>query len=170
MSAESFDLATRVVEDNKLMLCHSNYKGPKTILYNEDKQCITSIKGATNDKTNMILVPSEVAFENNKEFNVKTQYWTKDVCEERERIDAHEIIHIKHSTQYNYICCASLNISTYNRTIPCPDGVFVLPANQSFKIEDMVYDSRQLNLHSELHFMSELTYRVNYQLDPHIVR
>ena len=98
----------------------------------------------------------------------KDQYWTKGECDEREHIEAHEIIQIKHSPQYNYIYCASLNITTYNREIQCPSEVIVLPSNLSFKIADMVYDAQQLNLHSELHFMPELTYRVNHQLDLHM--
>jgi hypothetical protein len=165
MSAEAFDLATKVVEDGKIKLYHSRYTRPKTILYNKQKQCIIPLKGSTSEGTNMIFVPSEARcdVQNHK---TKDQYWTTGQCEVRERIDPHEIIQIKHSPQYNYIYCASLNITTYNRTMSCLNDVFVLPSNQSFKIEDLTYDSQQLNLHSELHFIPEWKYRVNHQLDP----
>ena len=167
MRAESFDLATKVVENGNVNLFHSNYIGPKTVLYDEHKECVTPIKSNTEEATNMILVPTEVQCDY-KNFRTKDQYWTKGHCEKRDRVDPHEIIQIKHSPQYNYIYCASLNITTYNRAIPCPNEVFVLPSNQSFQIEDMRYDSQQLNLHSELHFIPEWTYRVNHMLDPHM--
>ena len=67
---------------------------------------------------------------------------------------------------YNYIYCAGLNISIYNRTIICPNETFVLPANQSFNIGDTQYKTQSMNLHTELHFIPAWSYAINHMLDP----
>ena len=67
---------------------------------------------------------------------------------------------------YNYLYCASLNITIYNRTITCPNETFVLPANQSFNIGDIEYKTQSMNLHTELHFIPSWSYAINHMLDP----
>ena len=117
------------------MLCHSIYKGPKSVLYNEETRCVRALKGNPGKDTNLILVPQEADCDGIEYMFLNNKYWVKGECEEKSNVDPHEIIH---ALRYNYIFCSSLNITIFNREIPCPREVIVLPANQSFKIEDVV--------------------------------
>jgi hypothetical protein len=153
MSADTFDLVTKVADNGVTKLCHSLYKGPKAVLYNEETRCVKPIKGNPSQTTYLILVPKEKQCSNEEHTYTYSRYWAKGECEQKDDIQAHDFVQIKHALQYNYIYCASLNITLFQRQIPCPREPFVLPANQSFQIEDLHYESQSLNLHSELHFV-----------------
>ena len=81
MSANPFDLIRLSHVDNITKLCHSQYTGPKTILYNDVRQCAHVIKDNSFGYNDLIL--SENAFKCDKSINpnVKTNYWTKSKCE-----------------------------------------------------------------------------------------
>jgi hypothetical protein len=168
MGADSFDLITKIHENGQTKLCHSVYNGPTGVLFDEVNHCIKPIKGKPSESTNLILVPKEAQCTSNEHTFSNSKYWTRGNCEDRESMDAHEIVQIKHARQYNYIYCASLNITIFNRLIPCPNEVFILPANTSFKIQDMEYEAQQLNLHTELHFVPMWSYAINHVIDPHM--
>jgi hypothetical protein len=168
MSADVFDLVTRVRENGKNLLCHSEYIGPNAMLYDDTKRCAKPLKGNPKESTNMVLVNKEMECTDKESFVTRSKYWIRGKCEERDSVDIHEIVQIKSALQYNYIYCASLNITIFNRDIACPHEVFVLPSNQSFKIADIKYDTQQLNLHSEVRFIPSWSYDINNHLDPHM--
>ena len=165
MKAHPFDLVKIVKKDKSLILCHSNYVGPKTIIFDEISECIIPIKITNLESSNLILAPNEVSCSNNSN-KAGMKYWRKGICEIREQIDDNDILQIKQSASYNYVYCSSLNITVYNREIPCPDEVFPLPSNISFKVGSFNYKAQQAIVHSELHFVPTWTYRVNHHLDP----
>ena len=94
------------------------------------------------------------------------KYWRKGICEERKHIDNDDILQIKQSVSYNYIYCSFLNITIYNKEVPCPEDVFLLPSNISFKVGGFSYKAQQAAHHSEFHFVPSWVYRVNHHLDP----
>ena len=165
LKAHPFDLVKVIKKDGAIILCHSNYVGPKTIIFDETAECIIPIRITNLESSNLILAPNEVSCNNNSN-NLGMKYWRKGVCEKREQVDDNDILQIKQSALYNYIYCSSLNITVYNREIPCPDEVFPLPSNASFKVGSFYYKAQQVTVHSELHFAPVWTYRVNHHLDP----
>jgi len=44
MSADTFDLVTKVNENGKQLLCHSKFTGPKAVIFDEIKRCVKPIK------------------------------------------------------------------------------------------------------------------------------
>ena len=110
------------------MLCHSIYKGPKSVLYNEKTRCVRALKGNPGENTNLILVPQEADCDGTEDMFTNNKYWVKGDCEEKSNVDPHKIIQIKHALQYNYMYYSSLNITIFNREIPCAREV--MPANQ----------------------------------------
>ena len=165
LKAHPFDLVKIIKKDEALILCHSNYIGPKIIIFDEITECIIPIRITNLESSNLILAPNEIFCSNNSN-KLGIKYWRKGACEKREHIDDNDILQIKQSTSYNYIYCSSLNITVYKREIPCPEEVFPLPSNISFKVGSFNYKAQQVTIHSEFHFVPEWTYRVNHQLDP----
>jgi hypothetical protein len=160
MAADTFDLVTRVVENGEKMLCHSEYVGPSAVIFDEVKRCVKPLKGNPRETTNLILVSNEIQCSDNEKVFSNGKYWRKGKCEQKDTIDTHDIVQIKNAL--------SLNITIYNRDIKCPKEVFVLPSNQSFKIGDICYESQQMNLHTEIHFIPDWSYSINNQIDPHM--
>lgn len=145
MGADSFYLVTKAIENGRIKHFHSLYKGPTGVLFDEVNHCIKPIKGNPSESTNLILVPKEAQCNCNEHMLINSKSWTKGDCDEEDEINAHGIVQIKHARQYNYIYCSSLNITIFNRLMPCPKDLFILPANTFFKIQDMEYEHNSLN-------------------------
>ncbi len=123
MSADVFDLVTKVRENGKNLLCHSEYNGPNAMLYDETKRCVKPLKGNPKESTNLVLVNNEIECTDKESFVTRSKYWIRGKCEERDTIDIHEIVQIKNALQYNYIYCASLNITIFKRDSVSSRGI-----------------------------------------------
>jgi hypothetical protein len=90
------------------------------------KRCAKPLKGNPKESTNSVLVNNEIQCTDKESFVTRNKYWIRGKCEERDTIDIHEIVQINNALQHNYIYCASLNITTFDREIACPQEVFAL--------------------------------------------
>jgi hypothetical protein len=126
-------------------LCAVHYVGPQTVVYDAERDCVTALHQITQSSQNLILMPSSANCQKNIPEAITKRYWKIDHCDKREFVVDEEIIQVKGSDKFNYIYCNSLNISTYNRSLVCPDYVFAVPNNAPFSINSIIYPNSWLH-------------------------
>ena len=173
IKADPFDLIKVKEKSNGFILCHSQYNGPKAVLYADKLGCVIpykiwNVNENEYEYENINLVQEKI--ECDPEFidaGKKNLFGLKN-CEETERFEPTEIIQIKQLGEFNYIYCTSFNITIYKKTIVCPDFVFAVNLNESFQIGDLKYDAKQIKHSLEVTFDPGWSNTINHQLNPHM--
>ena len=171
IKADPFDLIKVEEKPNGFILCHSQYNGPRAVLFADKLGCVIPYKiwdSKQFEYENVHLVKEK--FKCDPEFidaGKKNLFGLKN-CEEIERFEPTEVIQIKQLGEFNYIYCSFFNITIYKKTIICPDFVFAINSNESFQIGDLKYDAKQIKQSFKVRFDPTWTSTINHQLNPHM--
>ena len=116
----------------------------------------------------MAIVPDFTKCENSIPENITHKYWKADSCEDKHKLETHDLVQFKEIGKDNIIYCESFKIHVYNKTVNCPNFPFSIPRNVQFNIGDLKYNSKTIYHSSLLTFDNSLTQRVNFFLMPQL--
>ena len=170
IKADPFDLIKIEEKSNGFILCHSQYNGPRAVLF-ADKLGVIPYKiwdSKQFEYENVNLVKEKLKCDPKFIDAGKKNLFGLKNCEETERFEPTEIIQIKQLGELNYIYCSFFNITIYQKTIVCPDFVFAIGSNESFQIGDLKYNAKQIKHSYEVKFDPTWTNIINHQLNPHM--
>ena len=81
LTADPFDLVKIKINGKQKELCHSEYIGPKAVLFDEKNHCVKPIRGNPKENSNLVLVEKDYRC-NQSDYNPgKINYWVEGKCE-----------------------------------------------------------------------------------------
>jgi hypothetical protein len=164
MLADPFVLYKR--PENKTIVCTKVYSGPKSVIYDQSSDCVTSLPSNQDSYLNLVLVPDTHECKSNSPMNISAKFWKSNECEEKHVITVEDIFQIKQMGNLNYIYCESFIIHVYDQSIACPNFVFNLPTSVSFNIGNLKFLSNHSAVDSDVKFIPTFSQRINFFLTP----
>ena len=163
MRADPFVLYERKKQSNHTYICTTEYAGPEHVVYDRRTRCSAPIKlNKFFERTNVL--PGGYACNPSKQ-NIY-ELWTHRGCIINEHFTENEIAQVKYTEEMNFIYCSSFNITVFGKELACPDFVFSLPPDVSFKIGRLSYNVDRTEVHGALNFDPLYSYRINFQMFP----
>jgi hypothetical protein len=168
LAADAFSLMKANKSTNQL--CRKEYIGPNLVVYDETQDCIVPTKGTNLDFANDLILKPDEHYCNKRQITPNEKYWEQNRCEPLDNVIEDEVVQIKNGGDYNFVYCNTLKIKLYEKlmAVDCPDYVFALPANRSFRIGRLSYSAEQIKLNNEMKFIPDLSQRINFQIMPKI--
>jgi hypothetical protein len=168
LAADAFTLVKANKSNNQL--CHKEYVGPNLVVYDETQDCIVPTKGTNLDFANDLILKPDEHYCNKRQVTPNEKYWEQNKCEPLDNVIEDEVVQVKNGGDYNFVYCNTLKIKLYEKlmAVDCPDYVFALPANRSFRIGRLSYSAEQIKLSNEMKFIPDLSQRINFQIMPKI--
>ncbi|XP_053213836.1 uncharacterized protein LOC128397176 [Panonychus citri] len=163
--ADPFQLIT---VNNNSHFCQVTYQGPQEVLYNTDKDCITQIRNMVETNINQIHIQYNRQICIFNSFNLSMDnLWSPENCHHKPTSQEAEIVQIKFTKNNNFIYCPSKEIELFNKTHACPNFVFDVPANITFKINNILYHPTAMKITNNLKFIEDWNFRINMHFNPH---
>lgn len=153
---------------NENKTCKVTYTSPTTAIVSSEMGGCTYSEGIKkHGDLDIILAPLNDCQFSHRDLD-NSRYFGIDRCEERKPGDERDFVQTKAQQGLNHIYCPLSQITIEGRTYPCANDVFVLPASASFKLNNNVYDSSQINYeHADL-ADPLFTMKANWHLQPRV--
>ncbi|OXA44959.1 Copia protein [Folsomia candida] len=164
LEADPFDI---MMKPDANHTCKVKYIGPTNIIVSDEGHCVYHTGMKKHAERNMILSPTGDC-ENNLDHAQENQLFRPDRCDASQERDEVNFIQVKQQEGMNHIYCQGNKLTIEGKTQPCPDGVFVLPAALTFKINNNMYTASQLNLDQEEKYDPLFTAKANWHLQPRV--
>ena len=147
----------RLYTINDTHACTVAYTGPKFVLYHDKLQSSCPLTIRSFDEHD-ILLPSG---RKNCSRNTTASLWSSNSCHKRSSLATEDLVQVKKVGHLNYILCLGFNITVFGQSLTCPEKVFTLPSNVSFKINDLQYSSDFVRVNSQVDFVPFWQHHVN---------
>ena len=148
--------------------CLKEYNGPNTVVYDETIDCLVPTKSTTLDFANDLILKPDETYCNKRQVTASDKYWEKKRCETLSTILEDDTVQVKNAGDQNFVFCHPFKIKLYEKLSPveCPNYVFALQSNRSFKVGRFSYTASQTYLKNQMVFAEDLSQRINFQILP----
>ena len=163
LKADAFKLMART----NLTTCSLSYVGPPKLIVNLKNDCTYAINSRYTSDTDLSLIPKHGCRPGRVMPN-NTKYFAKDHCVKRQEGDEKDFVQVKLFIDRNIVFCPERIFEVNGRSQLCPDLPFYVPANVSFKINNVEYQTHRLYVEQQVKVDPLLTFRANHDLSPKI--
>ncbi|CAL8128656.1 unnamed protein product [Orchesella dallaii] len=141
LHADPFTLLKRT--DNQT--CTLKYHGPVNAIVSNATDCIHPLLNSYENTQEVIVYPVEdcTQDDNNKKLSSSFSVTECDATHPRDHLS---FVQLKREANLVYIYCPFSDITIASRVQPCPAGVFTVPFNAEFKINNIHYNGSTVKL------------------------
>ena len=168
LAADPFMLAE--VNKTSMTWCAQEYSGPNLVVYDETLDCLVPTKGSNLDFANDLILKPDETYCQKRQVIASDKYWERKRCEPLNGVLEDDTVQVKNAGAQNYVFCHPFKVKLYDKlaAVECPNYVFSLPSNKSFRIGRFTYNANQINLKNQLIFAEDLSQRINFQISPKV--
>ncbi|KAI1305916.1 hypothetical protein HDE_01055 [Halotydeus destructor] len=147
-------------------VCKKVYTGPKYVLMNSEKNCLTPV-GTERDEVGQMIISSRARNCVQQQPGTMVQpYWNNLQCVEYAKRDMIDDIQVVITELHVYVYCPHQNVTVYGHTRRCPEHVFTVPSSVSFIAGSYKYEAKSVAIKATIDFVPELSHHVNFLMMP----
>ncbi|KAI1280697.1 hypothetical protein HDE_13826 [Halotydeus destructor] len=149
-------------------ICQSEYVGPRTVIFNRDHDCVTPISytESSSHRDGVVLQPSDTVCSGNSKENSTMTYWHPTGCHDPQAMHTRDLIQVKQAENRQFIYCPGRKITIYNHTVDCPEFVFDVPDDVTFKVDQLAFKVHLSTATGAREILPTWSQKVNFRILP----
>ena len=149
-------------------ICSIHWTGPQSLLYDDQRDCVYVINTKVSNENDYVLVPRRGFCERGPKPSNVTKYFQVQQCVPEHQEDEDDFIQVKFYNENNFVYCVDNKIRIGEKEFDCPDHVFAIPKDTSFRVEGFEFDAKRLYVQNRYNYSPLWNFRVNLHLQPRL--